>query len=139
MIKQITKGQLLNFHNELQNLHGSVTEILLESKIHDFEKKYGVRIQSIIDRIQRLEEKYFVIDNPDKPTRKVKYITETVEKEITIKKYFGLVKKKVKQTVPTGKNIPVLLSGMQMKDYEKELFGFLGEPVTSNLMMVTAK
>lgn len=143
MVKQITKGQLLNYHNQLESMRGNVSELLLESKIADFRKRFDVRIQSLIDCIRKLEDKYFVVENATEKTRMVKYIPEMKKQEshIVTKKLFGLYKndKMVMQDVPTGRNIPVMLPDMKMQDYEKELFTLLNETVTSNLVIVVEK
>lgn len=55
---------LMSYHNELnQYKRNSVLYGLLSSKINEFYKLNGVRIRSLTDKVQLINEKYFIFEN----------------------------------------------------------------------------
>lgn len=55
---------LMSYHNELnQYKRNSVLYGMLQSKIQEFYKLNGIRIQSILDKANELNKKYFTFEN----------------------------------------------------------------------------
>lgn len=96
-------GQLLNYHNELTKWaqHGSVLQHLLHSKVNDFYHQYGVRIQSINDRVLAMQKKYFKHDDKGIP------VTENVD----------------------GKDVLVCNEGMTQDEFNKEYIALMNMEV----------
>lgn len=63
---------LYKYHLQLQEAHGDVMAFLLGSRIKDFYKNNGLKIQSIVDKIASLQKKYFVIENDRVKMEKIK-------------------------------------------------------------------
>ena len=104
-------GQLLNYHNELTKWAqaGSVLQYLLRSKINEFYNEYGVRIQSLNDKIVAMQKQYFVHDDKGIP------VVEKVD----------------------GKDTVVCVEGMKQEDFNKEYIALMNLEVgTYNTMEV---
>jgi hypothetical protein len=67
-MKQATKGQLYSYHKQLMRLksEGNVFAFLLESRINDFYKHYGVVIDQIIVDTQKLRDEFLTVDENKK-------------------------------------------------------------------------
>ncbi len=52
------KGQLLNYHEQLQQMQGNVVEMLLFSRIREFYNEYGIRIETLMKERFELLCKY---------------------------------------------------------------------------------
>lgn len=59
----ITKRQLLYWDSEINKLQGSVLALFLGGRIRDFRKENDARIQTVKDGVNKLQTKYFVIEN----------------------------------------------------------------------------
>lgn len=61
----MTNGQLFQLAEQLNELHGSILGILLKSRIQEFNKNNGLRIQTLYERVAKLQREYFVVDEKD--------------------------------------------------------------------------
>ena len=64
MQQQVTNHDLLNWSNELNSWGNSVVKVLLRSKIQDFEKRNGLRIETIRTRYHEIDMAHYVYE-PD--------------------------------------------------------------------------
>ena len=102
MQAQFTNSTMLAFHNELESLNKSVVYYLLKGRIDDFYKQYGIRIESLIVRMNDIEKKYFVVEG------------EQIKME------------------GEGKDAkPVMQEGKTMEDLNKEMIELLKQPVSN--------
>lgn len=126
----IINGQLLNYHNQLVDMENSIHGLLFMSRIQDFKQNNGALVKTLTERIKALEKKYFLLDAKKQVVYENEYREQ--EKHIVTVKFFGLYKKDrvEKEKVPTGRKLPVLITGMQMSGYEKEFNALMNEPVT---------
>ena len=67
-MKKATKGQLYSYHKQLSRLksEGNVFAFLLESRINDFYKHYGVVIDKVIEDTQKLRDEFLTVDENGK-------------------------------------------------------------------------
>lgn len=54
---------LYQFHLQLEQMRESVLYFLLKGRIADFYKYNSVKLNSIIDRMRKLQEEYFVMED----------------------------------------------------------------------------
>lgn len=59
----MNKGQLYRLNIEIQQASHTGVGYLLRSKINEFYKEHGVRLNGIIAEVQAIEKEYFVIEN----------------------------------------------------------------------------
>ena len=59
----ITNRQLLSMHREIGQLQSSIVGIFLKNKIKQFYADNGIRIESLQEKISKLQQEYFVIEN----------------------------------------------------------------------------
>ena len=65
---EITNQKLMQFHQELQNLNtNSVLGYLLIGKVNDFYKHNGIRVQTCIEAIQKIQFDHLEMDEKDHP------------------------------------------------------------------------
>jgi len=57
----MNKGTILSYHRDIQTFNPTIA-FLLRSKIQEFYKEYGIRIQTIEKFINGLQHEYFVIE-----------------------------------------------------------------------------
>lgn len=109
---------LLEYHKTYSANNGY--NFLLKSKINDFYKEYGGRINSLNEKVIALQEKYFVTEGFNQRNQlKIKQEQEYTEK-IEKKKVWFFFTKEVKVKVP-GKMKYVMKEEMTFEDYQKEM------------------
>lgn len=54
---------LYQFHLQLQDLESNILFHLFKSRINDFYKHNGIRIQTICDKLTSLQKEYFVLED----------------------------------------------------------------------------
>lgn len=109
---------LLNYHKDFSQNNG--INFLLQSKIRDFYKEHGGRINSLNEKVIAIQEKYFVTEGFNQQNQlKIKQEQEFTEK-VEKKKVWLFFTKEVKVKVP-GKMKYVMKEGMTFEDYNKEM------------------
>jgi hypothetical protein len=86
----MTNADLFAYHNEIQGWKTSVLYRFLKSRIDNFYNKNQIRLNILIDKLNRLQERYFVMEN-------------------------GVV-----QTEKNDANKPLVKEGLVYEDYLKE-------------------
>jgi len=110
--------QLLAYHKDYSEDNGYT--FLLASKIRDFYKEHGGRINSLNEKVIALQEKYFETDGfTPQGQLKIKQL-QTFTEKVTFEKKFFFWKKKVVTKVP-GKMKWVIKEGVNFEDYQKEM------------------
>lgn len=117
---------LLNYHKDFSQNTGQ--NYILRSRIQDFYKEHGGRINSLNEKVIALQEKYFVTDGFNQQNQlKIKQEQEMVEK-VEKKKYLFFFTKEVKVKVP-GKMKYVMKEGMLFEDYNKEMTALMMQDI----------
>ncbi len=57
----MTNGKLFKYHQEIQSFKGSIFEVFLRSKIKEFYRHNKIRINGLVERINKLRNEYFEI------------------------------------------------------------------------------
>ncbi len=119
MKKNSNYFNLLKYHNQLEDLReeDSIWYQIFNSRISEFYKHNAIRINSMTEKLLKLQAKYFEVDE----NGNAKY-NEPVKdsKIITI---FNKEKK------APGAPKPIMLPGMKMEDYEKEFKEYMLQKV----------
>lgn len=109
---------LLEYHKTFAQ--NNAYNFLLQSKIKDFYKEHGGKINSLNEKVIAIQEKYFQTDGYNERNQlKIKQEQEIVE-QVSRKKFLFFFTKEVKTTVP-GKMKYVMKEGMLLADYQKEM------------------
>lgn len=109
---------LLEYHKTFSQNNGIV--FILKSRIQDWYKEYGGRINTLNEKIIVIQERYFVTDGfNDKGQLKIKQEQEQIEQTIE-ERILYFWKRKIKKVVP-GKMKYMLKEGMMLDDYQKEM------------------
>lgn len=108
---------LLEYHKTYLANNGY--NFLLKSKIADFYKEYGGRINSLNEKVIALQEKYFQTDGFNERNQlKIKQEQEMIEQTIE-ERFLYFFKRKIKKVVP-GKMKYLLKEGMTLEGYQRE-------------------
>lgn len=59
----MTNGNLLSYHNEIQNMRGSVLEYFFDSKIKEFYKNNIVRVNTLTEKLNALGAEYLKMED----------------------------------------------------------------------------
>lgn len=78
--KNITNRHLLMWDIEINNMEGSIMSIFNHHKIKEFYNTNGVRVQSIKEKVNKLQEEFIVIED-----NKIKYSGEGSDRKPEIK------------------------------------------------------
>ena len=99
---QVTNRMLLQLHQQRNDLtqQQPLLAILLGSKLRQFDNSNGIRIHSLIKKLNKIENEYFVHEND-----RVKYEGEQ------------------------GKEQPVLLEGKTREDFDKTINQILDKEI----------
>lgn len=109
---------LLEYHKTFSQ--NNAYNFLLQSKIKDFYKEHGGRINSLNEKVIAIQEKYFQTDGFNERNQlKIKQEQEMVE-QVSRKKFLYFFTKEAKTMVP-GKMKYLLKEGMTLADYQKEM------------------
>lgn len=114
MKEQATVKELLSYHNEYLQSQNSFYARLLRSRVQDFYKNNGTRVNSYIDKIKALHAKYYELD--EKGERNMR------EVEIPIPDGAP------EGTEPKKKREYILLEGMTVEKYTEEYNELLLQP-----------
>lgn len=120
MTTNLTKGQLLNYHRQLQQMYssGDVLIYLLRSRIQEFNREFGIRIQTLQKEEFELAAKFYVTEK--KPDGK--------GGEVDV-----LVFAKTEDGKPTRNYQP--REGADIKEFERLYNEFKSSPVTSLMLL----
>lgn len=109
---------LLEYHKTFSQ--NNAYNFLLQSKIKDFYKEHGGRINSLNEKVIALQEKYFQTDGFNQRNQlKIKQEQEMVE-QVTKTRFLYFWTKEVTTIVP-GKMKYLLKEGVTLEDYQKEM------------------
>lgn len=110
MNNQPTNSILWQFHNDYQQMPASYRH-LFRSKLQDFYKNNGIRIETLSEKIQKLQEEFFVI------------ISNQIQMNEPLTDKDG---KPIGNTDPT----PKLQSGKTMTDFQEKFKEIMIQPTT---------
>lgn len=65
---QTTNRELFSYHDEILSWKGSVMAVLLRGRIKTFYDNNGLRINTLVNKYDKLREKYFVLDEKGNQT-----------------------------------------------------------------------
>lgn len=78
--------QLYKFHLELDELKTSVFNFLFKSKISDFYKNNGLRINTLMDNINKLQMAFFEFEAEGTPLARIKMSTNENNEPVPVLK-----------------------------------------------------
>lgn len=58
-------GTLLNYHTEIQSMGDSIFRHFMRSKVKEFYKHNGLKIDTLINKIKELQNEFFVMEVVD--------------------------------------------------------------------------
>ena len=97
---------LYKYHLELEELKTSVFNFLFKSRIGEFYKNNGLRINTLMESINNLQKDYFVFEAEGTPLARIKMNLENSEP------------------------MPVLKEGKTMEDYNKDFDELMNKECT---------
>lgn len=117
---------LLEYHKDFSQNTGQ--NFILRSRIQDFYKEHGGRINSLNEKVIAIQQKYFQTDGFNERNQlKIKQEQEMVE-QVTKTKFLFFWTKEVTAKVP-GKMKYVMKEGMTLADYQKEMNALMAQDI----------
>lgn len=109
-LSQYTNANLIALFREFKQANQGLLGLMLRSKLQEFYRYNFLRYQTLVERLDSLENQYFVFEKAENGKDKVVFEVVNVD----------------------GKDIrqPVLLEGQTMEDYQQKVDAIMNEPTT---------
>lgn len=133
----IYRADLINIHRGIEQISNGAIGIaigyLLQSKIRDFYKEYGIRIRGIIEYSEKLREEYFELDENKQFKMRVVKIPQPqpTQPEMTLSQKVGLRKYTFIPPVPDKEERkPIMKEGKTEEEFYKLMNEYLEQPIS---------